>query len=173
MTPAWRRSLSACGLVGAVAGLCGMAAASALSLLAAQADLGALAADSQALQAREKRFLARPGRDPGMPPAFEANTVTLAGAALQARVEAAVAAAKGRLVSAKLDVDSHEAERRVAIAAELTMAEPDIQALLFDLETGRPYLFVDNFDARAPESAGEGGLMRVSLTLSAQWSATK
>jgi general secretion pathway protein M len=169
---ALRQSLCAFAVV-AVAGLAlGGAVAVGLSLADAKASVAALDAQSQALQAREKRFIARPGRERGLPPSFEARTITLAGAALQQRIESAVASAKGRLASSKVDVESHGAERRIEISAELTIAESDLQGLLFDLETGRPYVFVESFEARAPEAPGEGEVLRVSLNLSGQWSGT-
>jgi general secretion pathway protein M len=141
-----------------------------LSLREAQANVSDLGEQLAALQAREKRLPAPPGRDPVAAPSFEARTVTQAGAALQQRVEAAVGAAKGRLVSSKADIETHASERRISLAAELTIAEPDLQSLLYDLETGRPYLFVDAFEARASEGANEPGAMHVSLNLSGQWS---
>ena len=173
MSAALRPALSALGVAAAIALGLGGAVLTALSLESERAELAGLAEQTQALQAREKRLRPPPGRDLTTSPTFEARTITLAGAAMQQRVEAAVTGAAGRLISSKLDTESQAATQRLALAAELTIAEPDLQRLLFDLETGRPYLFVDALDARAPETPGDGGPMRVSLSLSGQWSAPK
>jgi general secretion pathway protein M len=172
MNAALRQSLCALAVVGGVGLALAGTVFAGLSLADAKAGVAALDEQSQALAARETRFIARPGRERGLPPSFEAGTITLAGAALQQRIETAVAGAKGRLASSKVDVESHGAERRIEISAELTIAESDMQGLLFDLETGRPYVFVDSFEARAPETSGEGEVLHVTLNLSGQWSGT-
>jgi len=168
-----RQALSALGVFAIVALALVGALLTALSLRDAQSNVSDLGDQLAALQAREKRLPSPAGRDPVAAPSFEVRTITQAGAALQQRVEAAIGAAKGRLVSSKADIDSHASERRISLAAELTIAEPDLQSLLYDLETGRPYLFVDAFEARASEAANENGVMHVSLNLSGQWSEAK
>jgi general secretion pathway protein M len=173
MNASLRSSLSLLGVAAVVALGLGGAVSVALSLSAERADLAALSEQSQALQAREKRRPAPRGVDVAASASFEAASITLAGAALQSRVAAAVAGAKGRLISSRVDVESLAAERRIALTAELTIAEAEMQALLFDLETGRPYLFVDAFEARTSQAAGEGDALRVSLSLSGLWSAPK
>jgi general secretion pathway protein M len=167
-----RRALSALGLCAAVALALGAVASTALALRGAQADVALLGAEARALQAREARLAPRPGRDRSAAPYFQARSVTLAGAALQQRIEAAISAAHGRLISSKVDVAPRGEANRIELSAELTIAGNDMQALLFDLETGRPYLFVDAFEARAPEGAGAQSL-RVSLSVSGQWSRSK
>jgi len=173
MSAPLRQALSAFGVFALVALALVGASWTALSLRDAEASVSDLGEQLAALQAREKRLPAPLGRDPIAAPSFEASTITQAGAALQQRVEAAIGAAKGRLVSSKADIESHASERRISLAAELTIAEPDLQSLLYDLETGRPYLFVDAFEARGSEGPAEGGVMHVSLSLSGQWSEAK
>ncbi len=172
MNAAARRALSAFGAVAVVALALGGAASTALALRDAQAEVALLSDQDNAIAAREKRIAPRPGRDLSVAPFFEARTITQAGAALQQRLEAAIAAAHGRLLSSKVDVAPRDDDRRINLSAELTIAEPDMQTLLFDLETGRPYLFVDAFESRAAEEATEPGraALRVALTLSGQWS---
>jgi len=175
MNVAARRAASALGLIAVVALLIGGAAATALALKEQQANVDSLTEQSAALEARAKRLTPRSGRDPSASRFFEARTITLAGAAVQQRLESAVSAARGRLASSKVEVGPRGDERRLGLTAELTIAQPDLQALLFDLETGRPYLFVDSIEARAPE-AGEGAdreAMRVSMTVSGQWGGPK
>jgi len=164
-----RRALSAFGLCAAIALALGAAGATALALRQAAGDVALVGAEAQALQARERRLQPRPGRQPSQAPSFMARSITLAGAALQQRMEAAVAAAHGQLISSKVDVAPSHDKSRIALAAEMTIGENDMQALLFDIETGRPYLFVDAFEARSSQGAGKPAL-RVSLSVSGSWS---
>jgi general secretion pathway protein M len=175
MNPALRGGLSALGIAAFVAISLAGAVSTALSLREAKEHVAELHEQSEQLQARERRLAPLDKHDKAASPFFEAGTITLAGAALQQRLEAAISSARGRLVSSKVEVAPSGDERRISLAAELTIGEPDIQALLFDLETGRPYLFVDAFEARAPEASSEpgGGAMRVSLTVSGEWSGSK
>ena len=170
-----RRALSALGMVAVVVVALGAALSSALSLRDARADLARLNEQALDLDAREKRLTLSTGGEKAASPFFEAHTITLAGAALQQRLEAAVTAAHGRLVSSRVEVAPRGDERAISLAAELTIPEPDMQSLLYDLETGRPYLFVESIEARAPEKSAEAsaGALRVALTVSGQWNATK
>ena len=48
--------------------------------------------------------------------------------------------------------------------------QPALQQLLYDIEAGMPYLFVDQFTAQVSESSTETqGRMHVVLTVSGQW----
>ena len=169
MNAAARRTLSATGFCAAVALALGAAGATALSLRQAASDVARVSAEARALQVREARFQPQPGRPPSRAPSFVARSITLAGAALQQRIEAAVAAAHGQLISSKVDVAPSRERSHIALTAELTIDEEDVQALLFDLETGRPYLFVDAFEARSAQGAGTP-VLRVSIAVSGQWS---
>lgn len=173
MNAALRSALSALGIMAFIAFALGGALSIAFSLRDARAHIAELNEQMEKIQAREQRVAPLAARDKAVSPFFEAGTITLAGAALQQRLEAAAASAKGRLVSSKVEMAPRGDERRIALTAELTIAEPDVQALLYDLETGRPYLFVDALEVRAPEAASGGGAMRVSLTVSGQWSGAK
>jgi len=170
-----RQSLAALGFFAVVALLIGGAATGALALRDEQASLDSLKDQAQALEARARRIAPHKGGEAEASPFIDADTITLAGAVLQQRVESAVAAAAGRLVSSKVEVGGRSDAKRVALEAELTILQPDMQRLLFDLETGRPYLFVEAFEARAPEKtdAETAAEMRVSLTLSGQWGGVK
>jgi hypothetical protein len=173
MSPALRQSLTAAATVAIVALSLGGAVSAALSLRSMQATVAELDEQAGALQAREARLGARPGGAPVASREFQAGTITQAGAALQQRVGAVIAGAKGRLISSRVDIETHSAERRIALAAELSIAEPDLQSLLFELETGRPCLFVDSLEARAAEASGDNAALRVSLSVSGQWSGAK
>jgi general secretion pathway protein M len=168
-----RQTVYALGVLATIAVALTAATTTALSLREQRANVAELSDRAVALQARERQLKPAPGRDPSASPFFVANTITVAGAALQQRLEAAVAAARGTLVSSKVEVAPTGNEHRIALAAELSISEFDMQALLFDLETGRPYLFVEAVEARSQEGASEHGALSVSLNLSGQWSEAK
>ncbi len=116
------------------------------------------------------------GEAPQGSPFVEGQTVTLAGAALLHRVAAAVTQAGGNVLSSQVDVK--EAQQKgglVSMVASLEIAQPDLQKLLYDVEAGMPYLFVDQLAVQAPETVtrGEGGRLRVVLGVSGQWQGAK
>jgi len=109
-------------------------------------------------------------------PFLEGQTVTLAGAALLQRVGGAVTAAGGNVLSSQVDVqDAATKAGAVSLVASIEVAQADLQKLLYDLEAGMPYLFVDQLTVQAPDTVtrGEGGRLRVVLGVSGQWRDTK
>jgi general secretion pathway protein M len=175
MNAVLRRSLSTLSFFAVVALLAVGAASTAIELRDEQASVASLSEQSRSLEARSHHLSARQKREVSASPFLDAPTITLAGATLQQRVETAVLAADGRLISSNVEVGGRGSERRVRLDAELTISQPGMQKLLYDLETGAPYLFVDSFEARAPErSDGEQpGAMHVSMALSGQWGGGK
>jgi general secretion pathway protein M len=65
----------------------------------------------------------------------------------------------------------------VSLVASCELEQPAVQQLLYDLETGMPFLFVDQLVIQAPEAGagpeGTGGRMRVLLGVSGQWQGAK
>jgi general secretion pathway protein M len=56
------------------------------------------------------------------------------------------------------------------------MEQPALQKLLYDLEVGMPFLFVDQLDVQVPQTTAtnEGaGRIRVVLGVSGQWQGNK
>jgi general secretion pathway protein M len=54
------------------------------------------------------------------------------------------------------------------------MEQPALQKLLYDLEAGMPFLFVDQLDVQVPQTTatnegGSAGRIRVVLGVSGQW----
>ena len=146
----------------------------ALSLRDARAEVAVLGEQDAALQAREQRLTPRPGRDAAATPFFEARTVTQAGAALQTRLEAAVAAAHGRLISSKVEVAPRE--RRTPprpLGGTDHRRARHAGAAVRSGDAGAPICSSTSLEARAGETAANaGGAMRVALTVSGQWSGT-
>jgi len=106
------------------------------------------------------------------PPFLTGKTVTIAGAALQERVETAVKNAGGNVLSSQIDLQGpHAAEGFVRVTESVEIDQPSLQPLLYDLEAGMPYLFIDDLAIQAPQAFGEaeGAPMRVLVAISGQW----
>ncbi len=107
-------------------------------------------------------------------PFLDGRTVTIAGAGLQERLAGSVAKARGALVSSEVDLDGPEATNGfIGLTAMVEIGQPELQALLYDLEVGMPYLFVDKLAIQSPEQFGEPetGRMRVTIGVLGQWRA--
>jgi len=140
-------------------------------------------ADSQALLAQLERgrpmaatATAAASQTPQGSPFLEGQTVTLAGASLLQRVAGAVTQARGTVLSSQVDVqDAPSKAGLVSLVASCEVAQADLQSLLYDLEAGMPYLFIDQLVVQAPDTVTreEGGRLRVVLGVSGQWRGTK
>jgi general secretion pathway protein M len=111
-------------------------------------------------------------------PFLEGPTVTVAGATLLQRVAAAVGNVGGTIQSSQVDVTGAQAkDGLVDLVVSCEMEQPALQKLLYDLEVGMPFLFVDQLDVQVPQttSANEngGGRIRVVLGVSGQWQGNK
>src|SRR5438132_13730876 len=77
-------------------------------------------------------------------PFLEGQTLTVAGAALLQRVADAVTKVGGNVLSSQVDVkEAQQKAGLVSMVASVELGHPDMQKLLYDLEAGMPYLFVD------------------------------
>jgi general secretion pathway protein M len=65
----------------------------------------------------------------------------------------------------------------VGLLVSCEMEQPALQKLLYDLEAGMPFLFIDQLDVQVPQTtaASEGGVgkIRVVLGVSGQWQGNK
>jgi general secretion pathway protein M len=105
-------------------------------------------------------------------PFLDGRTITIAGAALQQRIEAAVAKADGLLTSSQLELDGPDAKNGfVNLSASMEVSQPAVQTILYDIEAGMPYLFVDKLSIQSPEVFGEPetGRMRMTVGVVGQW----
>jgi general secretion pathway protein M len=105
-------------------------------------------------------------------PFLDGQTITIAGAALQQRIEAAVAKANGLLTSSQLELDGPDAKNGfVNLSASMEVSQPAVQTILYDIEAGMPYLFVDKLSIQSPEVFGEPetGRMRMTVGVVGQW----
>jgi general secretion pathway protein M len=54
------------------------------------------------------------------------------------------------------------------------VSQPALQTILYDIEAGMPYLFVDKLSIQSPEDFGEqeSGRMRMTISVTGQWRLT-
>lgn len=111
-------------------------------------------------------------------PFLEGPTVTVAGANLLQRVAAAVSDVGGQVQSSQVDVSGAQTKDGfVGLVVSCELEQPALQKLLYDIEAGMPFLFVDQLDVQVPQttalSDAGAGRVRVILGVSGQWQAGK
>jgi hypothetical protein len=137
--------------------------------------------DKQDLLARlEARAKSRPDQHAAATPTaappeafLDAPTAGLASAGLQAHV-ARLAEAHATLVSFGVqNSTSEDAADAVRIEASMDIGLRELQVLLYDLESGTPYVFVELMTVRTTTPVGEAATedpqLRVTLGLRALW----
>jgi general secretion pathway protein M len=107
-------------------------------------------------------------------PFLEGPTVTVAGATLLQRVAVAVGNVGGTIQSSQVDVSGIEAKNGlVGLVVSCEMEQAALQKLLYDIEAGMPFLFVDQLDVQIPQTtaANENGIGRIRVVLGVvgQW----
>jgi general secretion pathway protein M len=103
---------------------------------------------------------------------LDGQTITIAGAALQQRVEEVVAKADGALMSSQVELEGPDAKNGfVGLTASMEVSQPAVQTILYDIEAGMPYLFVDKLSIQSPEVFGEpeSGRTRMTIGVVGQW----
>ncbi len=116
------------------------------------------------------------GPAPTGSPFLEGETVTVAGAALLQRVAGAVARVGGNVLSSQVDVQGpRSAEGYVSLIVSCEVEQASLQQVLYDLESGMPFLFIEQLVAQTTQAAlaSDGGRMRVLIAVSGQWEGTK
>lgn len=101
---------------------------------------------------------------------LEGQNQNVAGAALLQQIVAAVRRVGGNVVSSQVDLDGPRAkEGWVGLIVSCDLEQPALQQLLYDVEAGMPFLFVDQLTVQAPKTSAEGSRMSVLLGVSGQW----
>jgi general secretion pathway protein M len=115
------------------------------------------------------------GTHPGSP-FLEGRTVTVAGAALLQRVAGTVTKLGGNVLSSQEDLQSSQfGAGFIGVIASCEIKQTALQELLYDLETGMPFLFIDQLvvQAAAATSASEEDRLRVLISVRGQWEGKK
>ena len=167
--------LVAAALYAAVVSALAFVVASCVSdIMSQHADVAASAAMLEQLEGRKPLAHSRePGTGaPAGAPFLEGTTVTVAGAVLLQRVSAAVTKLGGNVLSSQVELQGSQSKAGfLSIIASCEIDQPGLQRLLYDIEAGMPYLFIDQLVLQSPPNfaaSGEGRL-RVLLTVSGQW----
>ncbi len=155
--------------------LLAVAISSVADVLSQRSSVAAAAAMLEQLEGRKLPAAGGLSAEEGAPtgsPFLDGATVTVAGAALLQRVAAAVTKAGGNVLSSQLDVQGlHAKAGFVSMVANCELDQSALQSLLYDLEAGMPFLFIDQLDIQVA-SAGESKL-RLVLGVSGQWQGVK
>ena len=163
----------------------GVVAALLLATWIASADLydrhTALRATSDLLdqlEGRKQRSASNPGTAivPAGSPMLEGPTLTVAGASLLQRMAAAVTTVGGNVLSSQVDLQGPlSKDGDVSVIVNCDLDQPALQKLLYDLESGMPFLFVDQLAAQAltGSNADANSRLRVVLAVSGRWQGAK
>jgi general secretion pathway protein M len=123
------------------------------------------------VQAPDNGTIAPPGS------AFlEGPTVTVAGATLLQRIAVAVTRVGGSILSSQVELQGPQSKAGfIGVIASCELDQPALQQLLYDLEAGMPFLFVEQLAVQAPVavSGTREGRLRVQLTVYGQWQGEK
>jgi general secretion pathway protein M len=167
----------------AVVAYAGIVIALLFTVVTSIADLierrGEVAATATMLEQLEGHRTAATAPGEAMPPGsayLEGATVTVAGAALLQRVASAVTKSGGNVLSTQLDVQSPSSKPGfLSMIASFELDQSQLQQLLYDIEAGMPFLFIDQLVVQSATSADGAppGRLRVLLGVSGQWRGTK
>jgi general secretion pathway protein M len=107
---------------------------------------------------------------------LEGPTVTVAGATLLQRIAVAVTKVGGGILSSQVELQGPQSKAGfVGVIASCELDQPALQQLLYDLEAGMPFLFIEQLAVQAPVavSGAREGRLRVQLTVYGQWQGEK
>ena len=107
---------------------------------------------------------------PAGSPFFKGQTSTLASAALLQRITSIISKAGGTVVSTEIVQQAAQPKDGYLTAiANCELEQDALQRVLYDIEAGVPFLFVDQLIIQTPSAPGENGSLRVTLGVAAQW----
>jgi general secretion pathway protein M len=171
--------LAATIYVGLVVVLLFAAATSIMDLVGRRDEVASSATMLEQLEGRNPAAVRGPPGDVTRPSGsafLEGATITVAGAMLLQRVSAAVAKFGGNVVSTQLDLQGTQSRAGfISMIASFEIDQSELQKLLYDLEAGMPFLFIDQLVVQAPltSSVTGGGRLRLLLAVSGQWPGAK
>src|SRR5215813_4945044 len=102
---------------------------------------------------------------------LEGPTVTVAGATLLQRIAVAVTKVGGSILSSQVELQGPQSKAGfIGVIASCELDQPALQQLLYDLEAGMPFLFVEQLAVQTAVavSGTREGRLRVELTVYGQ-----
>jgi general secretion pathway protein M len=107
---------------------------------------------------------------PAGSPFLQGETLNVAAASLLQRVGAAVHRVNGNVLSSQVDLNDARAKQGwVALVVSCEIEQASLQPLLYDIEAGMPFLFVDQLVVQTPTMGTSGNRMKIVLSVSGQW----
>lgn len=101
---------------------------------------------------------------------LEGQDLNLAGAALLQRVASAVRDVGGSVLSSQVVLDNVRAKDGwVGLVVSCELQEASLQKLLYNIEAGMPFLYIDQLTAEGAKAGVAGDRMRILMGLSGQW----
>jgi general secretion pathway protein M len=82
----------------------------------------------------------------------------------------------GNVLSTQLDLQGSQTRAGfLSMIASCEIDQPQLQQLLYDLEAGMPFLFVDQLEVQTSltASGSASGRLRILIAVSGQWRGTK
>jgi general secretion pathway protein M len=170
---------AAVAYAGLMVALLFMVLSSVADVLSQRADVAASATMLEQLEGR-RPVAARDAVGNGTMPSgsafLEGATVTVASATLLQRVAAAVTKFGGNVLSTQVELQGPQSKTGfLSMIASCEISQPQLQGLLYDIEAGMPFLFIDQLVVQTAEtSSGAGnGKLRILLGVSGQWRGAK
>jgi general secretion pathway protein M len=142
-------------------------------------DVASSAAMLEQLEGRKPASTRGQPADVSMPSGsafLEGATVTIAGAALIQRVAGAVTKFGGNVLSTQVELKGTQSKAGfISILASCDIDQAGLQQLLYDLEAGMPFLFIDQLTVQASSTLSNSGSgkLRILLAVSGQWRGAK
>jgi general secretion pathway protein M len=116
------------------------------------------------------------GAVPAGSPFLGGETITVAGATLLQRVASSITQFGGSVQSSQVDLQGPlSKDGFVTLVISCEMQQPNLQNLLYDLEAGMPFLFIDQLVVQGPQASTvpSGAGMKILIAVSGQWKGTK
>jgi general secretion pathway protein M len=107
---------------------------------------------------------------------LEGATVTIAGATLLQRVAASVTKFGGNVLSSQVELQGTQSKSGfLSMIASCEIDQPELQPLLYELEAGMPFLFIDQLVVQSPNASSDSqnARLRILLAVSGQWRGAK
>lgn len=112
-------------------------------------------------------------RPPGSP-FLAGQTATIASAALLQRLTTIVTGAGGTIISTEMiQSGAQSKDGFLSAIANCELEHDALQRVLYEIEAGLPFLFVEQLIVQPSSGPGESGKLRVTLGVTAQWAGGK
>jgi general secretion pathway protein M len=118
----------------------------------------------------------KPDADITGSPLLDGTTVTVGGANLLQRVAGSITRFGGNILYTQVDLEGAQSKDGfVSVTVNCELEQPALQQLLYDLEAGMPFLFVDQLAAQGPAAAAATpqDKLRLVISVSGQWQGAK